>query len=102
MQKIRLGILSHAHAHANIYCDAMQHFEDIELVACWDDNTARGQKAAQKYGMQYRADADVIIQDPGIDAVIVTTETNRHAEFVERAAAAGKLFDEAKHIKTSK
>jgi predicted dehydrogenase len=88
--RIGIGILSHAHGHSNIYCRVMQGFDDIELIATWDDNVERGQKAAQSFGMEYRPSADDIIRDPRIDAVIVTTETNRHAEFVERAAAAGK------------
>jgi predicted dehydrogenase len=90
MEKVKLGILSHAHGHANIYCNALQHFPDARLVACWDDNPARGQRAADQFGMQYRPEANALLEDPEINAVIITTETNRHAEFVERAAAAGK------------
>jgi predicted dehydrogenase len=40
--------------------------------------------------MTFHSDADEVLSDPCIDAVIVTMETNRHAGFVERAAAAGK------------
>jgi len=88
--RVRVGILSHAHGHSNVYCRVMQSMEDVELVATWDDNEERGRKAAKDFGMEYRPKADDVIADPKIDAVIVTTETNRHAEFVERAAAAGK------------
>lgn len=90
MDRIGIGILSHAHGHSNVYCEAMQGFPDVELVATWDDNAERGQRAAKSYGMEYRPNVDDILQDPCIDAVIVTMETNRHAEFIERAAAAGK------------
>jgi len=92
MKKVTLGILSHAHGHANIYCNALQHFPDARLAACWDDNPTRGQRAADQFGMEYHSDADALLADPQIDAVIITTETNRHAEFVERAAAAGKAI----------
>ncbi len=88
--KIRIGILSHAHGHANVYCQVMQRFDDVKLIANWDDNEERGRQAAQNYGLDYRAHADAVIKDPTIDAVIITCETNRHAEFVERAAAEGK------------
>ncbi len=88
--KIGIGILSHAHGHANVYCQVMQRFDDVELIANWDDNEARGRQAAQAFGLEYRANVDDLLQDPRIDAVIITCETNRHAEFVERAAAAGK------------
>jgi predicted dehydrogenase len=88
--RIGIGILSHAHGHANTYCRTMQTFDDVELVATWDDNVARGQQAAERFGMEYQSTADAVIEDPRVDAVIVSMETNRHAEFVERAAAAGK------------
>jgi predicted dehydrogenase len=90
MNKVGIGILSHAHGHANTYCRVMQGFDDVELIASWDDNLERGQQAAKSFGTEYRAKADDVIKDPRINAVIVSTETNRHAEFVERAAAAGK------------
>jgi predicted dehydrogenase len=68
----------------------MQDFDDVELVATWDDNVARGREAAKTFGLELKQSADEVIQDPRVDAVIVSMETNRHAEFVERAAAAGK------------
>jgi predicted dehydrogenase len=88
--RIGIGILSHAHGHANTYCRAMLNDDDVELVATWDDDAERGRQAARTFGMQYRENADDVIHDPRIDAVVVTMETNRHAEYVERAAAAGK------------
>jgi len=90
MNKVGIGILSHAHGHANTYCRAMQRFDDVELVATWDDNPERGQHAAKSFGLEYRSRADDVLEDPRIDAVMINTETNRHAEYVERAAAAGK------------
>jgi predicted dehydrogenase len=68
----------------------MRGYPDVELVAAWDDNLPRGQEAAQAYGMEFRPRVEDVLADPRIHAVIVTTETNRHADFVERAAAAGK------------
>ena len=92
MDKVRIGVLSHAHGHSNAYCRAMQNFDDVELVACWDDNEQRGREAAAAFGMEFRPDSDAITADPNIDAVIVATETNRHAQFVEQAAQAGKAI----------
>ena len=92
MDKVRIGVLSHAHGHSNAYCRVMQGFDDVELVACWDDNEQRGREAAAAFGMEFRADAEAVSDDPNIDAVIVATETNRHAQYVELAAAAGKAI----------
>jgi predicted dehydrogenase len=90
VDKVRIGVLSHAHGHSNVYCEVMQDFPDVELVANWDDLVERGQRAAEAYGMDFRPESEAVIEDPGIDALILTMETNRHADFVERAAAAGK------------
>ena len=89
-ERVGVGILSFAHGHAGVYCQVMQNYEDVELVAAWDDNRQRGEEATGRYHMAFCADADDVINDPRVDAVIVTTETNRHAEFAVRAAAAGK------------
>ena len=90
MDRVRVGVLSFAHGHSEAYCRVMRDFADVALVAAWDDNAERGQRAAKQWGLEFRPDADAVIRDPAIDALIVTMETNRHADFVERAAAAGK------------
>jgi len=90
MKTVRLATLSHAHGHINTYCSVMQDFDDVELVAVWDDITERGEKAASDFGMEFRKNAEDITSDPGIDAVMIGCETNRHAEFVDLAARAGK------------
>jgi len=59
-------------------------------VATWDDNEDRGRQAADKFGLDLRSTPDGVLDDPKVDAVMIGVETNRHAEFVERAAAAGK------------
>lgn len=88
--KIGIGIISFAHGHANAYCNQMRSFDDVELIACWDDNTERGENAATQYGMNYSPHLEDVINHPDIHAVIVTCETNRHAEMVAAAAAEGK------------
>ena len=88
--KIGIGIISFAHGHANAYCNQMKTFDDVQLVACWDDNVARGEAAATQYGMNYAPHFEDVINHPEIHAFIVTCETNRHAEMVEAAASEGK------------
>jgi predicted dehydrogenase len=89
-EKLGLGILSFAHGHANVYCQVIKDFADAGLIAAWDDDPARGGAAAQRFGIPLRAAASDVIGDPRVDAVIVTCETNRHADLIEQAAAAGK------------
>ena len=91
--QIGIGILSFAHGHANVYCQVMSdqaNFPDVKLVSAWDDKPSRGQANAQRYGIPLRATPAEVINDPQVDAVIVTCETNRHAGLIEQAAAAGK------------
>jgi len=88
--RIGIGVISFAHGHANAYCQRMLTYDDVKLVACWDDNEQRGQAAAGTYGMTYTPNVEDVLNHPAIQAVIVTCETNRHAEMVLAAAAAGK------------
>lgn len=88
--KIGISIISFAHGHANAYCNKMQTFDDVKLVACWDDNVERGENAATQYGMTFSPHLEDVVNHPEIDAVIVTCETNRHAEMVVAAASEGK------------
>ncbi len=90
MDRLRIATLSHAHGHINTYCSTMQSFDDVELVAVWDDIPERGEKAASNFNMAYRSRVEDVTTDPDIDAVLIGCETNRHADLVERAAAAGK------------
>lgn len=87
---IGVAVISFAHGHATTYCNQIKNFPDARLIACWDDNKGRGRTAAEKFGMSFVPDLDVLLGDPEIDAVIVTSETSKHAEHVEQAAAAGK------------
>ena len=52
---IGIGVISFAHGHANAYCQRMLTYEDVNLVACWDDDPVRGEEAAAKYGMTVHA-----------------------------------------------
>lgn len=85
-----IGVISFAHGHVNTYCQRLFHDDDVKLVAAWDDNEMRGQNAAEKFGMHYSPHLEDLIDNPAIQAVFVTCETNRHAEMVEAAARAGK------------
>ncbi len=85
-----IGILSFAHGHSAVYCQRMLSFQDVKLVACWDDHEPRGRVNADKFGLRYSPHVEDVLNDPSIQAVIVTCETNRHPEMVLAAAAAGK------------
>ncbi len=87
---IGIGIISFAHGHSQAYCRRMLKYDDVRLVSCWDDNEDRGRTAAEAYGMTFTPHVEDVLNNPDIQGVIVTTETNRHAEMVVAAAAVGK------------
>jgi predicted dehydrogenase len=90
MEKVKIGVISHAHGHINTYCGQMQNYDDVELIATWDDDENRGRQNAEKFGLEYRTSAESVVNDPDIDTVMVGVETNRHAEYTIMAAEAGK------------
>lgn len=90
MAPVGIGVLGFAHGHAGIYCQQIQGYDDARLVACWDDDEARGKAAAERFGMRYSPHLEDVLGDPNIQAVIVTMETARHADFCQAAAAAKK------------
>ncbi|MHB1133710.1 MAG: Gfo/Idh/MocA family protein [Chloroflexota bacterium] len=84
---IRFGILSYAMYHSNFWSDAVNKSELGTLVGCWDDDPERGQAKAREHGTTYYADLAELLAR--CDAVGVTSETVKHPELVEAAAAAG-------------
>jgi predicted dehydrogenase len=82
----RFGILSFAHYHANFWAAAMNESDEAVLAGIWDDDRARGEQAAETYGAPYYDDLDALLAE--CDAVGITSETSKHAELVEAAAAA--------------
>jgi predicted dehydrogenase len=89
-EKLRLAIISFAHAHMNAYADVMQDFDDAEIVAAWDDNRERGESNCAKYGFEFEPDLDKLLRSDDVDAVFITSPTNQHAQHVIAAAQAGK------------
>ena len=60
-------------------------------VAIADINLAMAEKVAKQYGIaRVTVDAGTILSDPNIDAVLICSPTDTHADLVIRAALAGK------------
>ena len=61
------------------------------LAAVVDIDTAAAQRLAESHGAT-AVSCDVALADPGIDAVVIASATDTHAELVEAAARAGKAI----------
>ncbi len=90
MARINLGIISFAHGHVGVYCNQMKDWDDVNLVATWDDDVERGKANAEKFGMEFTPHLEDLLGRKDIDAVIVTSETNKHGDHCVAAAEAAK------------
>jgi predicted dehydrogenase len=88
--KLNLGILSFAHGHIGAYAAVMKGRDDVELIAAWDDDPERGQNRSKEFGIEFVPGLDDLLSREDIRAVMIGSETSKHAEHVEAAAAAGK------------
>lgn len=87
---IRLGVVSFAHGHVNAYVEAIKDFPDAIVVAGWDADRERGEAQCAKHGLTFEHDLDALLRRDDIQAVFITSPTNKHAEHVVAAAQAGK------------
>lgn len=91
---LNLALLSAAHIHTPNFIDRLNKRSGISVKYVWDSDNLRAQAAAQKLGATVQ-DLDTILSDSDITAVVVCSETNRHADLVVPAVEAGKhLFVE--------
>jgi len=92
MNSIPIGILGFAHGHVGTYCTRWREQPElgVRVVAGWDHDAARLTESAAKFSVEACATAEALVARPDIRAVVIGAVTSRHAELVERAAAAGK------------
>ena len=92
---LRIAALGFWHVHAGDYSASAQAHPDTELVAVWDDDAERGRDGAERFGVEYSADLDALLDRDDIDGVTITTSTAAHRDVIVRAARAGKhIFTE--------
>lgn len=90
--RVGVGLLGLAHGHVNGYCEEWKRFPDlgVDVVAAWDHDAARLQKAKEAYGLADESSVDELLARKDVAAVVIASETSLHAELAEKAAAAGK------------
>ncbi len=74
---------------AQVHAAAADRDPRIALVYVSDIRAEASEALAASYGAT-SVDVDTIFDDEGIDAVLIASSTATHAEFLERAAKAGK------------
>lgn len=85
---MRLGIMSFAHLHAEVYINNLRNAPDVEFVGFSDLDAERGNHFADQFNATWFDSHEALLKE-GLDGVIVCSENARHRELVELAANAG-------------
>ncbi|SFD75166.1 Predicted dehydrogenase [Bacillus sp. OV194] len=93
---VSVALLSKWHVHADDYAREAKSNPSLSIQRVWDEDPSRGEKWAQELGVRFEKELEAVLQDPGIDAVIVNTPTNLHKEVIMAAVA------HKKHVFTEK
>jgi myo-inositol 2-dehydrogenase/D-chiro-inositol 1-dehydrogenase len=90
-KKLRFGIVG-AGRIGPVHAETLAYrAPQAETVVIADINRAAAEKVAVRYNIPKVADsAEDVINDPGIDAIVLCTPTNTHTELIVQAAQAGK------------
>ena len=75
---------------AGVLAEGIQKTPGLEIAACHTRTSERKEAFAQKYGCRPYPDYEAILEDPQVDAVILTTPHSAHVDQVCAAARAGK------------
>ena len=89
MAKIRVALLGCGRIGA-MHARNIESHPRMALTAVFDVNRAAAENAAAKGDARVCSSAEEVFADPGIDAVLVATVTETHADFIEMSAASGK------------
>ena len=84
----KIGLLG-AGRIGNVHAKSISRHPKCQLVAVSDVNVAAAEKLAASYGAAARTTEETLA-DPSIDAVLIASSTDTHANLIEAATAAGK------------
>jgi predicted dehydrogenase len=87
-ERLRIGLLSTAHVHADAYAQILRGMPDVDLIGLADDDASAGRSFADANGLRYLGSRDALIAERP-DAAIVTSPNSHHRVDVEALAAAG-------------
>jgi myo-inositol 2-dehydrogenase / D-chiro-inositol 1-dehydrogenase len=91
MERIKLGVIGAGRIGKVHIATLVQNVPQAEVVAVADVNLISAQNVAGQFGIKsvYNSFMDVI-NDPEIDAVVICSSTDTHAQIIVDAAEAGK------------
>ncbi len=90
MKKISIAMAGAWQSHAADFAAMLSSWEDCRIAAVWDADAETGRRWAGELGCRRAENFDVLLADPGVDAVVICTAPATHADLAARAARAGK------------
>jgi predicted dehydrogenase len=87
---IRVGVIGYGYWGPNLVRNLMET-DGARVVACAERRPDRRDLAQRRYpGLAVTADADAILDDPDVDAVVIATPVSTHHELARQALEQGK------------
>lgn len=87
--KVKVGIMSFAHLHADSYAHCLKGNPLAEFIGVADHDRQRAQAKAEQYGVRAFDSYEALLASE-VQAVIICSENAKHAPLAQMAAAAGK------------
>jgi predicted dehydrogenase len=87
--RVRIGVIG-AGGFASFIADALAALDDVRLLAVADLAADRALAFARRHNVALFGSVDAMQADPSIDAVIIATPPNTHAQLTIAAVRAGK------------
>lgn len=92
---ITLAMVGGAHIHAPDFANRMSRAENVQTKYVWDPSTETARARLEVTGGEIAETPEIIFNDPEVDGIIITSQTNLHTDLVLPAVNAGKhLFIE--------
>lgn len=102
---MRLGVLGLGSVFWGPYANLIERLtleRRVELVAAYDVDAGKRDATAQRFGVDVDHDsADALLEDDGVDAVLVLTSMNEHGTLARRGLELGKHVLVEKPMATS-
>ncbi len=90
MSKLKIGMISFDHIHADMRMKALlEQPDDVEIVAIAERDEARGLASQRRYGGEYYSDYRKLLERKDLDFVFIHSATGEHKEMALATAAAG-------------
>ena len=89
MSTLRIGLLGCGRI-GRVHADSVTVNPRAELVRVFDPFESAATEVAAQFGTTWTTEAEAILDDPSIDAVIVASPTPTHVDLLTRALRAGK------------